>query len=164
MGRKNKCVAYKKAYYFKDTALRVMKRAYLERGHKLRMYECPICLDIHVTHKNVTDHSIFRQWDKEEIARQNGIFEQLFLKYQNILTPSKSARKRKQKKLNRLNRVYAETVQKPKVKHGFTEQQLPLAEQSRIFDELRQNRLIIQYLFENIDYSQNMWISRFIMN
>jgi hypothetical protein len=160
MKRKNKCVS-KKKYGTVDLVNVVIKRAYKERNVKLRYYECPVCLDFHLTSKNA-DSIEFKKYDKEIIEKQNNLFEILFRKCELVLVPSKRARKRRRLKLNKKIRQQANSVAKPKVKHGFTEEAIPLNKQKEIFRQIKENNLLIQYLFSEIDYSRNMWITKIL--
>lgn len=50
MKRKNKCVASKKAYSTRSECLKIINK-FLKQGRRLRYYECPVCLDFHLTSK-----------------------------------------------------------------------------------------------------------------
>lgn len=47
----NRCTG-KKKYAFKHKAINSIKKHYLKNGVKLRMYECPVCLDFHLTKRH----------------------------------------------------------------------------------------------------------------
>lgn len=68
MKRKNKCVATKKSYFSKAICLRIIKNAYKTRKVKLRYYECPICLDYHLTSKGTPAelNAAKKEWGFEE--------------------------------------------------------------------------------------------------
>ena len=51
MKRKNKCVG-KVTYSHKSQCITKILRLYETRGQRLRYYECPTCLDFHLTSKN----------------------------------------------------------------------------------------------------------------
>ena len=50
MERANKCVG-KKAYAYKDKAISVGVLMYEKHGTRMAVYECPTCLDFHLTSK-----------------------------------------------------------------------------------------------------------------
>lgn len=159
MKRKNKC-ASKKPYFTLEVAKRVIRRAYVERGVMLRHYECPLCLDFHVTHKNV-DPAPFREIDKEIIRKQWGKFEVMFnTMWGNVYGKSKQARKR----ARRVARGHMIVTQEQNMNHDKLvslrlQKQIPLSAQKQIFQELRAINNGIQGLFSQIDYSNFMWKS-----
>ena len=54
MKRANKCVG-KVAYSHKSQCITKILRLYETRGQRLRYYECPTCLDFHLTSKNADE-------------------------------------------------------------------------------------------------------------
>jgi hypothetical protein len=64
MKRANKCVASKKSYFSKTTCLRVIEKVYKTRKVKLRYYECPVCLDYHLTSKGTPAelNAVKKEW------------------------------------------------------------------------------------------------------
>ena len=71
MKRRNKCVATKRAYATTDECLKVIKRVYNQKMIKLRFYECPVCLDFHLTSKGTASqmHEARKIWLKENMKK-----------------------------------------------------------------------------------------------
>ena len=71
MKRKNKCVASKRAYATTDECLAVMKRVYKQKKVKLWYYECPVCLDFHLTSKGSGKemYEMQKLWRDESMKR-----------------------------------------------------------------------------------------------
>ena len=67
MKRANKCVG-KVAYSHKSQCITKILRLYETRGQRLRYYECPTCLDFHLTSKNADEQfkQIIMQRKKKE--------------------------------------------------------------------------------------------------
>ncbi len=67
MKRYGKCVG-KVPHSSKATALRYIKNRYLQSGIKLRFYECPGCLDYHITSKPPFGpmEPYYKRWDKDK--------------------------------------------------------------------------------------------------
>ncbi len=69
MKRRNKCLI-KKAYAWKHAALDAAAKAYKERGVELGIYECPVCLDFHLTSKYCNTKHYHKKWLKTHIKAQ----------------------------------------------------------------------------------------------
>ncbi len=88
MRRKNKCVATKRAYSTTTECEEKIRRAWKERRVLLKYYECPICLDFHLTSKltlaekkqRLTEIKRHKRSNrlKNKIKKQNKEFEKLF--------------------------------------------------------------------------------------
>lgn len=93
MKRANKCVG-KKRFNNKGLALAVCKKHWLKRGRKFAIYECPVCLDFHLTSKWCNTDYYITRWTKQEVRKQWIEFQKLEGTYQE----SKRKVKRKKKK------------------------------------------------------------------
>jgi hypothetical protein len=80
MKRRNKCVATKRAYATTDECLREMKRTYYKSKVKLRYYECPVCLDFHLTSKGTPQ----QMYDVQKIWRNEVLKKNIARKYQEF--------------------------------------------------------------------------------
>ncbi len=119
MKRKNKC-AGKRAYAFKDQAIRVAKRIYQKQHTVCAVYECPQCLDFHLTTKWTNMQHLHRKWDIEWMEST----------YREFLRLDGSVVVEKPKKIKvKKERVRDESSAEKKKKANT----LPLAEQKRIF-------------------------------
>ena len=65
MKRKGKCVN-KKSYSHRNVALNVAATWFKKDGSKLGIYECPTCLDFHLTSKYCNLEHYHAQWAKKK--------------------------------------------------------------------------------------------------
>ena len=65
MKRKSKCVN-KKSYRHRNVALNVAATWFKKDGSKLGIYECPTCLDFHLTSKYCNLEHYHAQWAKKK--------------------------------------------------------------------------------------------------
>jgi hypothetical protein len=65
MKRHSKCVN-KKPFVYRDEALTVAKKMFLNQGIKSAIYECPACLDFHLTTKWCNTRSYHQRWLREK--------------------------------------------------------------------------------------------------
>jgi len=154
MKRPGKCVN-KKAYAYKGQAINAAKNRYLSNGVHLGMYECPTCLDFHLTsqycnlkhlhegwragvkvkkkRKKKTQQPvtkiIIRNWEIERQKKIDKIKRRVASQYQEFLTIEKAVLSRIEQGL---------TITRPK--QNYKKQVLPLAEQKRILAELDKRR------------------------
>lgn len=137
MKRKNKCVASKKPYKTASICLEIIRNAYLLRNTKLRYYECPVCLDFHLTSKKVNS-SDFKELDREIIAKQWRHFEVLFNTVHNQVYGLGKAAKANRRKIARKRKHESEMSEVLKKQRDFFDNrriakklsnQLSLAEQ-----------------------------------
>lgn len=69
MKRENRCVIDKKAYAYRSAALKVAKTAYLERNEKLKIYECPVCLDFHLSSQGKSNlEEYYEKWKPTKVV------------------------------------------------------------------------------------------------
>ena len=61
MKRKGKCTG-KRKYPFRDTAIDMARWKFVNHGIELGVYECPTCLDFHLTSKYCNLKSNHREW------------------------------------------------------------------------------------------------------
>ena len=61
MKRKGKCVG-KRSFAYKSYALKVASNQYKYYGTKVGVYECPTCLDFHLTTKYCNTQKYHRRW------------------------------------------------------------------------------------------------------
>jgi len=77
MKRKNKCVATKRAYATIDECLVVIKRILIQTGQLKTFYECPVCLDFHITSKgSKADRAKVRKLLRVDKAKAKAIHRQ----------------------------------------------------------------------------------------
>lgn len=109
MKRKNKC-ANKKAYNLVSKIKKQIKKTYFNNGVMLRYYECPTCLDFHLTSKNV-DPEYFKEWGRDIIKKEWSQFEILFnTMWGELYGLSKTARKNRRKKENKKKRAELDAI------------------------------------------------------
>jgi hypothetical protein len=110
MKRKNKC-ANKKKYSTISLTKEVIKKSYLERGVKLRHYECPVCLDFHLTSKNTEPmEKTYRAWDRADIKNKYFLFENLLKSFTEKIDKKRKLERREQRRLqNDVRRELYET-------------------------------------------------------
>lgn len=138
MKRAGKCVN-KKAYAYKSHALQIARKQYLEYGIKSSVYECPTCLDFHLTTKpqgKYNTEKYFNKWDKEWMRERYNEFLFLEKKMELLYSPSpqtlKNRAKRKRYKANKKLREAQPTQRQLNT--------LPLDEQRKILSELDKKR------------------------
>lgn len=142
MKRRNKCIAYKKAYSTTDDCIRVIRKVFKHKKVKLRYYECPICLDFHLTRSNanIQFNKLYTEWktenklrdSRQRIAKQYRQFEELF---------------------NRMNHKLYGTKKKPKtILKGI----LPREDRLRALAELKARREAIKPEFATL---KKLWIN-----
>lgn len=68
MKRPGKC-ANKRAYSTRGAALAVAERMYFQGNKRLALYECPTCLDFHLTTKYCNLQSKISVWKNRRIAK-----------------------------------------------------------------------------------------------
>ena len=147
MKRANKCIT-KKAYYTTDQALRAARIIYDSRRLKLRYYECPTCLDFHLTKSHTHQMGdIFYKWDKEYIEKRNASFEILFY----LATRNNASQPQKNKAKNKVNRLKISTFEKEELKAQLRKinilfnhvgKVLPLSQQKEAFELMRQRKAL----------------------
>ena len=128
MKRKNKC-ANKKAYSTKGAAESAIEKSYSNYNVRLRYYECPTCLDFHLTKANV-DPNYFKKWDRVTVKKQWAQFENLFNRmWGEIYGLSKSAKHNKKKRAKlRLAKQQKADQEHSRLVISRKQKQLPLAE------------------------------------
>jgi hypothetical protein len=83
--RAGKCVG-KKSYAYSHYAIEVARIQYLKHGVELGFYECPTCLDFHLTSKYCNLKHVHKKWEQKGLEKK----------------PSKSALKRQRKAVRKL--------------------------------------------------------------
>lgn len=124
MKRKGKCVG-KKTFAFKSAALQTAAYQYQTYGKELGVYECPTCLDFHLTSKYCNTSQYHKQWIKllaKTLQREEEKFDR---KYFGITVTKKRRKKRGS----------VQNIQKQVSKSVIERKQntLPLAKQKEIF-------------------------------
>lgn len=174
MKRKNKC-ANKKAYNLVSTIKKQIEKTYLNHGVMLRYYECPTCLDFHLTSKNI-DPEYFKKWDREIIRKEWSHFETLFnTTWQQHYGLSKNARRNRRQKENRkkraeLDAIYTKAEQQQKRDAVVStklskklEKQLSLKDAKLAIQSFKalNNLAFMKFtcLLSQFDYPQFMWKS-----
>ena len=158
MKRAGKCVN-KRAYSYQLIALEVAKKMYLQTGTKTAIYECPSCLDFHITSKVCNTHHLHDTWKREGLVVKKKTKQK---KQKNGGSSAiRSYERELQEKLNKLKRRVASQYQEflmlekkmlvrlglveptKKIKLTGTKKQntLPLAEQRRILAQLDNKKL-----------------------
>lgn len=77
MKRVGKCVG-KKAFRYRSMAMRSASKWYKEKGIQLGIYECPTCLDFHLTSKYCNLKHKHRKWIfdlADELRKEEIIFD-----------------------------------------------------------------------------------------
>ena len=116
MKRRGKCIS-KRTFAYRDDALKFAKRQYKLYGRVMAVYECPTCLDFHLTSKYCAK-KLKKKWDKEIVGEQYSEFCLLFRKAEGKPRRNKVQKDKEPKK-------------KPTLK-GI----LPLSEQKKIYATL----------------------------
>lgn len=70
MKRVGKCVN-KKAYPYIYLAIEVAKERYISHGNELGYYECPTCLDFHLTSKYCNLKHLHKKWQDIRDSKNN---------------------------------------------------------------------------------------------
>lgn len=159
MKRANKCVG-KRAFYTTRQALNIARAIYNKKRVKLRYYECPTCLDFHLT-KSHTDRmgDIYNQWDREYIYKLNASFEILFY----LATRANASKPQKKKAKNKVNKLNISTPEKEEMKAMLRDfnalfkhvgKVLPLNDQKKTFELMRFCKP-----FTYIDYNSKLLIT-----
>lgn len=161
MKRPGKCVE-KKAYAHKSKAFKVAKRMFLKRGcNVVGVYECPTCLDFHITTKYCNIPTKLRKWAKEDVAKKDRQFTAIFNEYMARIGKPVGKYHAKNKRRREKVRERAQTIKTSKVKRKL-ENQISLEEQRLIL-----NRLSFEYtqfwemtkaILAKLDYPQLVWI------
>ena len=155
MKRVNKCTG-KRAFNTTVKALKAAKTIYNSKRVKLRYYECPSCLDFHLT-KSHTDRmgDIFYKWDKEYIEKLNASFEILFYLATTKKAPQPQKYKVKKLKVNTPERDELEAqLREIKILFKCVGKVLPLSRQKETFELMR-----FCQPFTQIDYNSKLLIS-----
>lgn len=104
MKRKGKCVG-KKSYKYKHVAINAAAQRYKHHGQELGVYECPTCLDFHLTSKYCNLSHRHNDWLKKHIAIQYEEF--LLLEKQNDPARASLRARRRRKRRARKQRERA---------------------------------------------------------
>lgn len=149
MKRKNKC-ANKKAFNTIDKCNKAIRRSYVQGNVMLRYYECPTCLDFHLTSKNV-DPRPFKKFDKEVIAAQWNQFENIFNKLTKPKVVKLQFQTDKERQQANINKKISKKLEK---QLSLKEAQLAI----RSFKCLNGVSFMkITCILSNLDYSNRVW-------
>ena len=128
MKRKGKCVG-KKKFAYKSEAIQKAKNIYFNNGIELGIYECPTCLDFHLTSKYCNIKHRHTKWIKKQVRSQ--WLE--FLRLERLHDKPPSANKVKKRK----KKEYKQSI-------------VPLSKQREIFKQLNENKQIQQETPNNL--------------
>ena len=129
---KNRCIG-KRAYGHWDSALKVSKRMFLQKGTCTAIYECPVCLDFHLTSKWCNTKGYHLEWSKKLVKKKYNQF--LFLEEQEMSKNQKLLRSQR-RKMKRLVKKIVRIVKPKKNKATKRESTLPLLKQREVIKTL----------------------------
>jgi len=130
MKRAGKCVG-KRKYPYKDTAIEMAHWKYINQGVILGVYECPTCLDFHLTSKYCNLRHLHITWEQTR-PTWTGTHE-------DIKKTRKKQRKQLKKKVS-IAKLQPNPESKNSKKRASRKAILPLVEQRRILAELDTSR------------------------